>query len=113
MAKVAVDANKYRCVCGCNLEFIYYEPGFDVYIGNKWLITANAMVDYSWRDYIQIHEFKLWKDFREDIILNYNDALNNEVMKSEDAPWIHLYNREVARGNNIPLNETLYYEYAY
>jgi hypothetical protein len=110
---VAVDANKYRCDCGCNLEFIDYEPGFDVYVGNTWLITANAMVNYSWRDYIQVNEFKLWKDFREDIILNYNHALNNEEVKSEDAPWIHLYHREVAQGNNIPLNEQLYYEYAY
>ena len=111
--EVVVDANKYRCDCGCNLEFIDYEPGFDVYVGNKWLITANAMVNYSWRDYVQLDEFKLWKDFREDIILNYNHALNNEEVKSEDAPWIHLYRREVAQGNNIPLNETLYYEYVY
>ena len=109
----ALEANKYLCDCGCNLEFIEYEPGFDVYVGNKWIITNNAMVEYSWRDYILLHEFKLWNDFQEDIILNYNNALNHEVLKPEDAPWIHLYNREIAQGNHIPLNEQLYYEYVY
>ena len=111
--EVEVEINKYLCDCGCNLEFIDYAPGFDVYVGNKWIITNNAMVEYSWRDYILLHEFKLWNDFQEDIILNYNNALNHEVLKPEDAPWIHLYNREIAQGNNIPLNEQLYYEYVY
>ena len=106
-----VIANKYMCDCGCNLDFIDYKPGFDVFVGNKWLITNNAMVKYKWLDYITINEYKLWQDFREDIILNYNYALNNEPAKPEDAPWIHLYNREVE--NQIPLNEKLYYEYVY
>ena len=109
----ALDAKKYLCDCGCNLEFIDYEPGFDVSVGNKWLITANAMVEYSWMDYILPDEFNLWQDFQEYIIIKYNNALNHEVVKPEDAPWIHLYNREIAQGNNIPLNEKLYYEYVY
>ena len=98
---------QYRCNCGCNLDFIDYEPGFDVYVGNNWILTANAMVNYSWKDYISMHEFNVWHELREDIILNYNYALNNAELKDEDAPWIHLYNM----GNNIPLNEKLYYEY--
>jgi hypothetical protein len=104
------EANKYRCNCGCNLEFIDYEPGFDIYVGNNWLITANAMVEHSWRDYISMNEFKLWQELRENIILNYNHALNNDPLQPEDAPWIHLYNREVVQSNHIPLNEKLYYE---
>jgi hypothetical protein len=109
------NPNKYLCDCGCNLEFIEYKPGFDISVGNKWLITNNAMVEYSWRDYILLHEFNLWQDFQADIILNYNDIRNrnNEAVKPEDAPWIHLYNREVAQGNHIPLNEKMYYEYVY
>jgi hypothetical protein len=103
----ANEENKYHCDCGCNLDFIDYEPGFDVYVGNSWIITSDAMVKYSWCDYISMHEFKLWNDFREDIVLNYNYALNTQQAK--DMPWIHLYNKY---GNsNIPLNEKLYYEY--
>ena len=103
-------ANKRRCECGCNLEFIDYEPGFDVYIGNNWLITEDAMVNYSWRDYICMNEFKLWMELREDIILNYNHSLNNDPMQAADAPWVHLYNIHVANRDHIPLNEKLYYE---
>ena len=106
-----VIANEYQCNCGCKLKFIEYNPGFDVYVGNKWLITANAMVNYKWKDYITLNEFKQWKDFRKDIILNYNEALENDLANPEDAPWIHLYNRDV--DNQIPLNENLYYEYVY
>ena len=105
--------NKYRCDCGCNLEFIDYEPGFDIYLGDSWLITANAMVDYKWSDYIWLHEFKLWQELREDIILNYNQVLNNEPINAADGPWVHLYNREVVEGHHMPLNGKLYYEYAY
>ena len=103
--------NIYVCKCGCNLQFIDYKPGFDISIGNKWLITNNAMVKYKWSDYISINEFKLWKDFREDIILNYNETININLLNPQDAPWIHLYNQEVE--NKIPLNEKLYYEYVY
>ena len=102
--------NQYRCNCGCNLDFIDYEPGVDVYIGNNWLVTVNALVKYSWRDYISMHEFKVWHELREDIILNYNHALNNDPMKAADAPWVHLYNVYVAGKDHIPLNEKLYYE---
>ncbi len=102
--------NQYRCNCDCNLDFIDYEPGFDVYIGNNWIVTANALVKYSWRDYISMHEFKVWQELREDIILNYNHALNNDPMKAEDAPWVHLYNVNVAGNDHIQLNENLYYE---
>jgi len=104
---------QYHCDCGCNLDFIDYEPGFDVYVGNNWILTANSMLNYSWKDYIWMHEFKVWNELREDIILNYNHALINLPIKTEDAPWIHLYNREVMMGNNIPLNEKLYYEYVF
>ncbi len=108
----ANEENKYHCDCGCNLDFIDYEPGFDVYVGNSWIITSDAMVKYSWCDYISMHEFKLWNDFREDIVLNYNHALNTHALynqQAKDMPWIHLYNKY---GNsNIPLNEKLYYEY--
>ena len=104
---------KYRCDCGCNLEFVDYETGFDIYIGDNWLITANAMVHYKWSDYIWLHEFKLWQELREDIILNYNQVLNNEPIKPVDGPWVHLYNREVVDGHHMPLNGKLYYEYAY
>jgi hypothetical protein len=102
--------NQYRCHCGCNLEFIDDEPGFDIYIGNNWLITANALVDYSWSDYMWMHEFKEWRELREDIILNYNHALNNDPMQAADAPWVHLHNVHVVGMDNIPLNEKLYYE---
>jgi len=104
---------KYRCDCGCNLEFVEYKPGFDISIGNNWLITADAMVDYKWSDYIWLHEFKLWQELREDIILNYNQVLNNEPIKAADGPWVHLYNREVVDNHHMPLNGELYYEYVY
>ena len=113
---VAVEAipDQYRCDCGCNLEFIDYEPGFDVYVGNNWLITANAMVEYNWGDYIRMHAFNVWHEMRENIIVNYNHALQNEPVKAADAPWIHLYNREInVNGDDIPLNEKIYYEHAY
>jgi hypothetical protein len=105
-----VNPDQYRCNCGCNLDFIDYEPGFDVYIGNNWIVTANALVKYSWSDYICPHEFKVWQELREDIILNYNHTLNNDPMIAEDAPWVHLYNVNVAGNVHIPLNENLYYE---
>ena len=101
------ESNQYKCKCGCNLDFIDYEPGFDIYAGNNWIITANAMVNYSWRDYIWMNEFTIWNELLDDIILNYNHALNN--IKAEDAPWLHLYN--VFNNCAIPLNEKLYYEY--
>lgn len=107
------NPNKYRCKCGCNLEFIDYEPGFDVFVGNNWLITAYAMEEYSWKDYIWMYEFKEWNDFREDIILNHNRALKNEPINADDTPWVHLYNHYVKDKSNIPLNEKLYYEYVY
>jgi hypothetical protein len=108
-----VGANNYFCNCGCNLEFIEYGPGFDLYVGNKWIMMANAMVHYKWRNYIRLRQFNLWNDFRENIIRNYNNALNNDPVKPEDAAWIHLYNQEITQENNIPLNEKLYYEYVY
>ena len=112
-AVVAIP-DQYRCDCGCNLEFIDYEPGFDVYVGNNWLITANAMVEYNWGDYIRMHDFNVWHEMRENIIVNYNHALQNEPVKAADAPWIHLYNREInVNGDDIPLNEKIYYEHAY
>jgi hypothetical protein len=115
-ANAAVKAipDHYRCDCGCNLDFIDYEPGFDVYVGDTWLITANAMVEYNWGDYIRMHAFNIWHEMRENIIINYNHALQNEPVKAADAPWIHLYNREInVNGDDIPLNEKIYYEYAY
>ena len=103
--------NTYKCDCGCDLEFIDYIPGFDITVGKKWLITNNAMVKYKWSNYVCVNEYKLWQDFRKDIIFKYNHIINNEPVKLEDAPWIHLYNQEVE--NKIPLNEKLYYEYVY
>jgi hypothetical protein len=93
------------------LEFIQYEPGIDVYIGNNWIVTANALVDYSWRGYLHMHEFAVWNELRADIILNYNHALNNAPLTAEDAPWVHLYNRHVVDKDHKPLNAPLYYEY--
>jgi hypothetical protein len=107
----AVDAQKYRCNCGCNLEFIDYKPGIDIYIGNNWIITSDALVDYSWRDYLYMHEFTVWQELREYIILNYNDVLNNGSLTAEDAPWVHLYNKHVVGKDHIPLNAPLYYDY--
>ena len=106
---------KYLCDCSCNLKFIEYKPGFDISVGSEWLISENAMVDYSWVNYIRSRKFNLLQDFHEHIILKYNDIRNrnNEAVKPEDAPWIHLYNCEVAQGNHIPLNEKMYYEYVY
>ena len=107
------EEKQYRCTCGCNLEFIDYEEGLDIYIGNSWLMTEYSMVEYGWVDYIWMNEFNLWQELREDIIFNYTHALKNEPMKPEDAPWIHLYNRYVMNKDHIPLNEKLYYEYVY
>ena len=110
MSKLEVipeETNQYKCNCGCNLDFIDYERGFDVYAGNNWIITANAMVNYSWRDYIWMNEFTIWNELLDDIVLNYKHAMIN--VKAEDAPWIHLYN--VYNKCSIPLNEKLYYEY--
>lgn len=104
--------NQYRCDCGCNLDFIGYNVGFDIYVKSNWIITANSMVDYSWQDYILIDRFKIWSEFREDIILHYNHALNNVPMKAQDAPWIHLYNKHVLY-SEIPLNGQLYYEHIF
>lgn len=107
------EAKQYRCTCGCNMEFIDYQPGVDISIGNSWLITENAMVDYQWADYTWMNEYDLWHELREDIIFNYNHSLNNNPIKPEDAPWIHLYNRYVVGMDHMPLNEKLYYEYVY
>ena len=116
-------SNKYRCNCGCNLEFIKNNPGVDIYIGNNWIITINALADYRWVDYIRINEFKVWQELREDIILNYNRSLQNESImnesimnesiKAKDAPWVHLYNVNIAGKQHIPLNEKLYYDCVY
>ena len=131
-------SNKYRCNCGCNLDFIENKLGIDIYIGNNWIITINALANYRWNDYIRMNEFKVWQELREDIILNYNHSLMNESIKNEsiknesiknesiknesiknesikaaDAPWVHLYNVNVAGEEHIPLNETLYYDCVY
>ena len=116
-------SNNYRCNCGCNLEFIKNKPGVDIYIGDYWIITFNAMANYRWNDYIRMNEFKVWKELREDIILNYNhslqnesiknESIKNESIKAEDAPWMHLYNVNVAGKQHIPLNEKLYYDCIY
>ena len=107
------ESTQYRCTCGCNIEFIDYQPGVDIYIGNSWLLTENDMVDHTWVDYMWMNEFIVWHELREDIIFNYTHALKNETIKPEDAPWIHLYNRYVVGNDHIPLNEKLYYEYVY
>jgi len=110
-----VTNHNYVCKCGCNLEFIGYSPGIDIYAGidtnPKWIITHDGMVEYKWRDYISLDDFTLWKDFREYIILSYNEIIYRNVVYPEDAPWIHLYNREV--DNHIPLNAKLSYEYIF
>jgi hypothetical protein len=95
------------------LEFIKNKPGVDIYIGDYWIITFNAMANYRWNDYIRMNEFKVWKELREDIIVNYNHSLQNESIKAEDAPWVHLYNVNVAGKEHIPLNEKLYYDCIY
>jgi hypothetical protein len=106
----AVDPT-YHCDCGCNVKFIDYVQGIDLYIGEHSLITANRMVDYYWRDYVR-PIYKIWGELREDIILRYNDALNYEPSRPEDGPWVHLYYREVY-GRDLPLNEKLDYEFAF
>lgn len=102
--------HQYHCECGCNLDFINYEAGFDIYVGNSWVVSNNAMVNYNWSNYIQMNEFKVWNELRECIVINYNQSLmHNEQVKPENAPWIHLFN--LYGNSDIPLNEKLYYEY--
>ena len=100
---------QYRCDCGCNLYFKQYEDGFNIYVGNNWILTACAMVKYSWGDYIRQNYFQMMNELREDIIVNYNHSLNNDPVKPEDTPWIHLYNMAVLN-DYIPVNEKLYYD---
>ena len=105
----AVDPNKYLCDCSCNLKFIEYKPGFDISVGSEWLISENAMVYYSWVNYIRSRKFNLLQDFHEHIILKYNDIRNrnNEAVKPEDAPWIHLYKQEILQNEHIPFDGIL------
>ena len=109
------EGGKYVCDCGCALEFEMYKPGLDVYIGERWLITANPMVDYCWDSYVPTGMHKNWLGLKEYIIQKRNEAL--QPMGDNYRPYIHLYNDNIARYEGkedpIPLNAKLYYECAF
>ena len=107
--------DKYVCDCGCALEFEMYKTGLDVYIGERWLISAGKMTKFCWDDYVPTHMHKNWLGLKEHIIQNRNEALNRE--EDDYKPYIHLYNDNIARYEGkedpIPLNAKLYYECAF
>jgi hypothetical protein len=110
------EANdNYVCNCGCALEFEMYKPGLDVFVGERWLITSDSMVEYSWESYVPTGMHKNWMELKEYIIQKRNEALPR--MGNNYRPYIHLYNVNLARyeGNAdpIPLNSKLYYECAF
>lgn len=109
------ENNVYVCNCGCSLKFESYMPGLDIYIGNKWIITADRLVDYSWSGYVPTY-YKTWSALKEFIIQKHNEALQREG-DDNYKPYIHLYNKNVKLYENkidpIPLNETIYHECAF
>ena len=102
----------YVCNCGCGLEFVMDKPGLDVFIGERWLITSDSMVEYSWDSYVPTGMHNNWMELKEYIIQKRNEALPR--IGDNYRPYIHLYNVNLARyeGNAdpIPLNAKLYYE---
>ena len=77
----------YFCDCGCNIEFIKYALGIEMYfihngIQTNKLLSEPGMLNNSWNNYINMELYKTWLDLWTYICNNKNA---NNVMK-------HLYN---------------------
>jgi|694.fasta_scaffold147219_3 hypothetical protein len=99
------------CVCGCGLTF-KAGVGLDIYIGERWLITAPKMSEHIWGNFIWEDGHKKWLELREFIIINYNNRVN-AIGAQEFGPYIHLYNECILRENTIPLNAEVMFECAF
>lgn len=106
----ANEDNIYQCDCGCKLQFRKFAPGLDIYVGQDRIITQLPMLKYTWSDYLQLDVFNTWMELKEYITVNCNNALNYIELEEVDAPWIHLYNKYIAREVDFPLNARLSYE---
>ena len=105
------DAEFYVCNCGCGLKF-KEGVGLDIYIGERWLITAPKMSEHIWGNFIWEDGHTKWLELREFIIINYNNRVN-AIGAQEFGPYIHLYNDCVLRPNTIPLNAKVMFECAF
>ena len=106
------EGGKYVCDCGCALEFEMYRPGLDVYIGERWLISADKMTEHIWDNFIPMGAHNNWLQLREYIIENYNKRIHR-IGAQEFGPYIHLYNIYIENKEmnaSAPLNAKLYYE---
>jgi len=112
LVETSINRNLYVCECGCKLEFIAYQNGLDIYIGEKWLITQNALSDYVWNDYVPSDKHKTWQELKDHLIAKYNERVLNNMAHS--GPYRHLYNNYVnVEYDPIPLDGKLYYQYAF
>ena len=93
----------YKCEC-CNIEFIDYSLGVDIYIGNNWLISEPKMVDDMWYWYLDNTSlYKTWGNLKKHIC-------DMKELKNEDYPvWLHLYNRYISM--SAPDDSILYCEF--
>ena len=107
-----VQDNTFACDCGCGLEFEAFRTGLDIYIGERWLITAPKMYEHIWRNFIWEDGHTKWLELREFIIINYNNRVN-AIGAQEFGPYIHLYNEYVLRANTMPLNAKVMFECAF
>ena len=84
----------------------------DIYIGERWLITAPKMSEHIWGNFIWEDGHTKWLELREFIIINYNNRVN-AIGAQEFGPYIHLYNDCVLRPKTIPLNAKVMFECAF
>lgn len=101
-------SDTFVCGCGCNIEFIKFSMGCDIYFFhngaqvNK-IFSESQMVNDSWCNYINVDEFSNWGEMWNYICNNMNNADNN-VMR-------HLYN--VYKDVEIPADARMELEYIF
>ena len=85
--QISENQATYFCDYGCNIEFIKYALGIEMYfihngISTNKLLSEPGMLNNSWNNYIDIELYETWLDLWTYICNNKNA---NNVMK-------HLYN---------------------
>ena len=108
MAEATIHNYVYVCKCGCNISFIDYSLGWDMYFKNnesilKYIFTENRMVDMTWNEYIDINKFKTWDELWSHILEN----------KDVDNIMLHLYNQYKIFEDVMPQDTKLILEYIY
>ena len=101
------DNNLYKCDCGCELYFIKYTVGLQLYLKkdniHNIIINENKINENKINNY----DFDLYKNAIINLTCNEFILLITQK-KNEDSVWFHLYNEYIDLINyNIPNDSTI------